>query len=345
MEPKEFDDIRANMHFRHPKEFAEHENIYTTPNWEILKTLTFNTNTQWTDPTLPEKILDYGKIPPLGIKKLHEQGSTGKGVNVAIIDQPLALDHPEYKGKIKEYKLFMPKNYVTELSSMHGPAVTSLLVGENIGVAPKASVYYAACPSWLKDAKYEAMALEWILKINKSLPSDEKIKFVSVSAAPGDKKMRTKNHKLWNKLVEKAEKEGIVVVECTPDSRFVSAGYVDFPNGEFQYGYPKQPRMDYKSKTVPLPKGEVFVPNSLRTVAESYDNKNFTYQYNGSGGLSWGIPFATGVLALGQQANKTLSAMQLKNILVQTAENNNGIINPSEFVRTVNMFQNKTIEL
>ena len=50
-------------------------------------------------------------------------------VNVAIIDQPLALDHPEYKGKIASYKIFTPENYEMNVSSMHGPAVTSFLVG------------------------------------------------------------------------------------------------------------------------------------------------------------------------------------------------------------------------
>lgn len=35
------------------------------------------------------------KNPGLGIRQLHEQGFTGKGVNMAIIDQPLGM-HQEY---------------------------------------------------------------------------------------------------------------------------------------------------------------------------------------------------------------------------------------------------------
>lgn len=41
-------------------------------------------------------------------------------------------------------------------SSMHGPAVMSLLAGHEIGVAPEAKVHYYAYPSWNADHKSEA---------------------------------------------------------------------------------------------------------------------------------------------------------------------------------------------
>ena len=37
----------------------------------------------------PEKIMELGKNPGLGVNKLHKQGITGKGVSIAIIDQAL----------------------------------------------------------------------------------------------------------------------------------------------------------------------------------------------------------------------------------------------------------------
>jgi hypothetical protein len=36
--------------------------------------------------------------PGLGVRELHEEGITGKGVTVAIIDQNMILDHPEFQG-------------------------------------------------------------------------------------------------------------------------------------------------------------------------------------------------------------------------------------------------------
>ena len=49
-------------------------------------------------------ILERAKNPGLGVRSIHRRGITGKGVRVAIIDQNLCLDHPEYNGKIAAYK-------------------------------------------------------------------------------------------------------------------------------------------------------------------------------------------------------------------------------------------------
>jgi subtilisin family serine protease len=74
---------------------------------------------------------------------LHTAGITGRGVAVAIIDQPMFQDHPEFAGRIVAYRDFGTESE----SSMHGPAVTSLLAGTNTGTAPEAKVYYASVPS------------------------------------------------------------------------------------------------------------------------------------------------------------------------------------------------------
>jgi hypothetical protein len=37
-----------------------------------------------------ERIMELGKNPGLGIRKLHTQGITGRGIGIAIIDQTLA---------------------------------------------------------------------------------------------------------------------------------------------------------------------------------------------------------------------------------------------------------------
>lgn len=321
MKPNKFDDIR-NIPFNPSKE------TYQTPEIDVLSTLSFNESTKWTEPTTPQKLIEYGKIPPFNIKALHQKGLHGLGVNVAIIDQPLALGHPEYSDQIAEYKVFMPEGYQHNISSMHGPAVTSLLVGQTIGTAPKAKLYYAATPTWLKDAQYEAKALQWIMNLNENLPDDQKIKFVSVSAAPGDSEMRSKNSQLWLQTVKEAEKSGICVVECTKGNRFISSGFIDYETKQFKYGFPKMLRNGAEI-------GAVHVPNSLRTVAESYDNQHFSYTFDGNAGLSWGIPYAVGLLCIGQQINPTLTASKLKSLLIETAAYNKCIVNPKDFIEAV----------
>jgi hypothetical protein len=171
-------------------------------------------------------------------------------------------------------------------------------------------------------------ALRWIMSINENFPEDEKIKFVSVSAAPGDSQQRPKNSESWLRAVKEAEDAGLCVVDCTEGHRFLTLGYVDYQTQEFCYGFPHM-KMNRPQQ------GEVHVPNSQRTVAESYDNKSFGYTFNGVGGLSWGIPYGVGVLCLGQQVNKNLSAAELKELLIETAAENNCIVNPYEFINRV----------
>lgn len=49
-------------------------------------------------------LMESGKNPGLGIRKLHKEGITGKGIGIAIIDQALLIDHVEYKEQLKMYE-------------------------------------------------------------------------------------------------------------------------------------------------------------------------------------------------------------------------------------------------
>jgi hypothetical protein len=118
--------------------------------------------------------------PGLGVRQLHAQGLTGKGISVAIIDQPLFQDHPEFAGKILAYHDVGCKSE----NSMHGPSVASLLVGAKCGTAPDARLFFVAAPSWTADSMFQAQALDWIVDQNAKLESEKKIRVVSVSAAP-----------------------------------------------------------------------------------------------------------------------------------------------------------------
>ena len=69
-----------------------------------IMTFTFNAGTIFTGHEAEAKaVMEAGKNPGLGVRALHDEGITGKGINVAIIDQNLLLDHPEFAGKITAY--------------------------------------------------------------------------------------------------------------------------------------------------------------------------------------------------------------------------------------------------
>jgi hypothetical protein len=306
----------------------------------LIETLWFNESTKWPEQTrdMAQGILEQGMNPGLGIRKLHAQGITGKGVNVAIIDQNLVsvLDHPEFQGKIVKYFDVGTKQPSDE-GSMHGPAVTSLLVGKNTGTAPGANVYYVAAPSWAADAQYYADALNWIVDENEKQPAGEKIRVVSVSAAPsGPGSPFTINNDAWDVAYQRAAKAGILVLDCTSNHGITAPCYYDLDDPDnVAKCTPGWPGLTNQS----MP-NRIYIPTSFRTTAEEYSQGNFSYQYTGRGGLSWSVPYLSGVLALGWQVRPDLTGAQLLDILFKSAYVTSGglkIINPAAFIDTVKL--------
>jgi subtilisin family serine protease len=308
----------------------------------LLETLWFSESTNWPEQSrdMALDILERGKNPGLGIRKLHEQGFTGKGVNVAIIDQNMLLDHPEFQGKIVKY-FDVGTEQPSDQGSMHGPAVTSLLVGETIGTAPDANIYYVAAPSWTADAQYYADALNWIVDENEKLPDGEKIRVVSVSAAPsGQGSPFTKNNDAWDVAYKRATEAGILVLDCTSERGITAPCYYDLDDPDnIAKCIPGWPGIE----TSPMP-DRIYIPTSLRTTAEEYFRGDFSYQYTGRGGLSWSIPYLSGVLALGWQVRPDLTSSQLLDLLYNSAhvtDNGLKIINPGAFIDMVRHANNQ----
>ena len=325
----EGEDVRR-IKWKHIKELSE-EGLSK----ELISTYWFNEGTDFKSfEQVADEIMEEGKNPGLGVRALHEKGITGKGVNVAIIDQPIEVNHPEYKGKIVEYKNLCDEDGGE--SSMHGPAVASLLAGNTIGVAPEVNIYYVAAPSWTGDAAYQAEALKWIIERNKALSQDNKIHVVSISAAPsGEGSPFDKNNKQWDEAVELAAKEDILVLDCTTTYGKIGPCYYDGKDREnpstYKAGFPRE-------VTSGLPKELILAPVGSRTTAETYEEGVYSYQYDEHGGLSWGIPYAAGTLALGWQIDPTLTAEEMMNLLDEnTTLNQEGykIINPVKFAEAI----------
>lgn len=306
----------------------------------ILATLSFNGKTIWPNGSLKTaamKILKDGLNPGLGVRDLHSEGLTGQGVAVAIIDQPLISDHPEYAGKIVAYK---DMGCDGEISSYHGPSVASLLAGTNNGTAPGVKIYYAAVPMWKGDTSYEAQALDWIVEENRKLPKGGKIRVVSVSAAPsGEGAPRKVNKEMWDVSCAQAEKEGILVLDCTRHRGIIAPSWHEGPDAEavakYKPGYPGL--HDYRI----LP-GRILVPASPRTCAEEYVKGEFGYRYDGRGGLSWAIPYCAGILALGWQECPDMTSSLVVDLLFKSAfkaDDGMSYIHPGEFIRLVRRYK------
>jgi len=311
-----------------------------------IKYLTFNERTIFPPPERmpqnereqPEYILEVGKNPGLGIRAIHAQGITGKGVNVAIIDEPFIFipSHPEYKDRIAEYI-----NISQTLNSFHGSLVTSLLAGETMGTAPDVNVFFYS-PEWIQpdpdkwelDATAYATALDMVVEKNRTLPDNEKIKLVSISVAPtplssGDMTGRPAwiNGERYLESVERARQSGILVLDASLENGIIGASGYDFDNPEdvtlcreIDAGWGKK---------------EILAPILYRTSAEVNINGDYSYVYFNYGGVSSAIPWAAGVLALGWEIRPQLTADEIVQILFDTAYVNsdgNKFIYPAAFI-------------
>ena len=328
---------------------------------DVLQTIEFDTETIWPEKEKlpkdfsPEKLLEESKNPGLGIKELHEQGIMGQGIVVAIIDQKLDVNHQEYKNSIVGYMEY--DGAEKEEISMHGPAVASLLVGKDCGVAPGAKLVYKATPagrSFLSEAK----ALADIIEGNKNAPQNEKIRVVSCSIG-----YMTENPEPglneWIDALKRAKESGIFVVDVGGNQvgiSFSGGGSLENKNNFESYlswlredegneelnkiisegnidEIMKKLREVKKDDLANISdvdlrkkikerlnerKKEIIVPSDYRTMASSW-NKEGQYMYNGRGGISWSVPYLAGLFALILQVNPNIKREEIAEIINESA--------------------------
>jgi len=289
----------------------------------------------------PDVLLEAGKNPGLGVRALHAQGITGAGVHVGLIDMGGELGHPEYAGKIVSYN---HAGMDPGGGSMHGPYVTSLLVGKQCGTAPGAKLHVEAVDLAEHDAGLCARALDRFVTYNESASKDQKIRVVSVSAAPSGEGSDYKNQSLWDESVQRAEAQGILVLDLTWHHGIISICWQDVKDREnveactpgFLFG------------PVEVDEGHIHVPRTFRTSARAPSRGPFSYSYSDGGrrsnrpysksGYSPTVPYAAGVLAMGWQIRPDLTAAQMKESLFESAhvhESGAKIINPTAFIELV----------
>lgn len=277
-------------------------------------------------------LIEYGKNPGLGVRRLQRQGYTGKGVTLAIVDQPMRRDHPEYKNAPITYYEVRPedKGMRSSNSSLHGPAVTSLLLGTSIGVAPDVTLFYVAMPSWQLDQNAHAESLYRLIDVNRSLPDGKKIRAISISDG-GDPS--EKNPEAFQKAIADAEAAGMWVFTVDfPDLRLLPLGIDPYKDKDDPTNY--RPASWVRG----IPSGQekhLWFPTEPRTLATELEPGG--YRYDEQGGMSWGMPYLVGVVALGLQEDPALTRANAVKYLWESATpwQDGRIINPRGFVEMV----------
>jgi subtilisin family serine protease len=312
---------------------------------DVLQTIKFDTETIWPEKEKlpkdfnPEKLLEESKNPGLGIKELHEQGITGQGVVVAIIDQKLDIGHPEYKDSIVDYVEY--DGAEKEGISMHGPAVASLLVGKDCGVAPGAKLVYKAVPCGRNFLPY-AKSLKNIIQDNKNVPQNEKVRVVSCSIGYRLEKPEPGLDE-WVNTLEKAKEAGIFVVDAGGEQIDISFSGGGSPGNKDDFEsylpwlYEDEGNEELNEEHLNERKKEIVVPSDYRTMASSW-NKEGQYMYNGKGGISWSVPYLAGLFALILQVNPNIKREEIAEIINASAiVNAKGlrIVNPKGIIDLV----------
>jgi hypothetical protein len=265
----------------------------------------------------PAQIMELGKNPGLGLRQLHEQGITGRGVSIAIIDQPLPPEHQEYRDQLRWYEEINPS--LQSGASMHGPAVASLAVGKTIGVAPEANLYYfsAAGDLWPLGQVYHLMAcgIRRALTLNDQLPPDQKIRVISISMgwSPG-----AVGYEDVTAAVREAEEQGILVIYTSSQQGYMGLDrdpvsdpdqFESYEPGLFISGN------FYATGGQILP-GHIWGPMDSRTTASPAGVDEYVFYR--IGGLSWTTPYLAGVYALAVQVDPSITPERFWELSLQT---------------------------
>lgn len=268
----------------------------------------------------PEQIMELGKNPGLGVRRLHEQGVTGRGIGIAIIDQTLLINHREYAGQLRWYEEIGVS--AGQPSSMHGPAVASIAVGRSVGVAPEADLYYIAGGEAPFQLHNFTQGIRRIIQINEKLSPDKKIRVISISSGwnpntPGYHEMVT--------AVNEARTQGIFVVSSNIEQdygfRFHGLGRSPLDDPDDFEAY--EPGMFwakdfYRSAEMlgDFYSDRLLVPMDSRTTAGPGGNDKYVFYR--SGGWSWSIPYIAGLYALAAQLEPAITPDRFWSLALET---------------------------
>ncbi len=288
----------------------------------------FDSQTVWPVPDrMPraydwQRIMDLGANPGLGILTLQAHGITGRGVNIAIVDQPLLVEHAEYTSRLRLYEEVGVAP--ATMAQMHGPAVASIAVGEQVGVAPEANLYYIAAfafdtskaYSGTRDFHSMARAVRRILQINAGLPDDQKIRVLSMSVG-------------WSPLEAGYAEMTAAVNDAKAAGIFVVSSNLEQTYGFKMHGLGRAPLADpdsfnsydaglfYASQLPPNGMTDrLLIPMDSRTVASPSSPDE--YAFFRAGGWSWITPYLAGVYVLAAEVDPEITPERFWELAMST---------------------------
>jgi hypothetical protein len=264
----------------------------------------------------PVQIMELGKNPGLGLRQLHAKGVTGQGVGIAIVDAPLLVEHQEYADRLRLYEETDELGW--RHARMHGVAVSSFAVGETVGVAPEADLYFIATTVDMGgNFGYLAQAIRRILALNEALPRSRRIRAIAVAVGWNQDSL---GYDEIRAAAEEARAAGLLVVSSS----------IEEVHGFRFHGLGRQPLADPDAFESYEPgwwwadsfyAGERFsdrllIPMDSRTAANPTGSSD--YAFFRQGGWSWAIPYLAGMYALAAQVDPDITPERFWRLALET---------------------------
>jgi len=245
----------------------------------------------------PDRFMELGKNPGLGVRSLHAKGVTGKGVGIAIIDAPLLTSHIEYADRLRYYEEI---DCTTPYAQTYGAATASIAAGEFAGVAPGADLYFIATTN--RDVMSRAVCIDRLLELNELLPEGQRIRVISISCAYRE----GTNKCAVDEAIARATRQGVFVItdslHWSHGFRFNGLQRAPLSDPEDRHSYRPVTRFGYYAAQTPAPPADIlYVPMESRCTASPTGVGE--YAFYAQGGPGWCVPYLAGLYALACQAD------------------------------------------
>ena len=327
-------DPEAQNPFKNDLRSADLSKLDLRKSGEDLLNMSFDSRTVWPSAErmskefVPTRVMEIGKNPGLGIRSLHARSITGRGVSIAIVDQPLIIEHEEFGKRIRLYEETNIQPGTP--SQMHGPAVASIVAGKTVGVAPEADIYYLAAFAFDttgKDGKamnfrWYAQAVRRILEINQQLPPKKKIRAISLSI--GWHESQTAGEEM-EKAVAAAKQAGVLVtsssISATHNVQINGLGRLPLADPDRFESYGPGMFWAKRLNDTRLPKNALLMPMDSRCTAGPTGAND--YAFYRQGGWSWITPYLAGVYALAVQVKPEITPDEFLSLALKTGHGMN----------------------
>ena len=240
------------------------------------------------------------------IKNLHEQGINGSGVNIAVIDFAFEIIPDELKECIV-YHQNCKYDYEVHF---HGTTVATQIAGKNLGVTPKANIYFYGTRQKRDNIiidDYDALC-----DIYEKNKCGANIKIVNISAS------RQRENEKFASIVNKLLEQGCYVIDSPLFSEHFTCINKNPNTGKLYYSDWQEATMEdgkYNDKIAIITGGKM-----TPLVTTEHD-----YLYCGQATYSWAVPKLSGFFALALQIKPNLTYDEFVELAIDTTIEKDGI--------------------